>query len=67
MSAPKPELTEIQRSRVERAREVLAASTEELSGRPEPDHMATATALGVAQANLGFLLEVIDELTGGAS
>ncbi len=73
MSAPrKPQLTELQRIRVERAREIAAADAKTLAAdydRISPGDLdaAYAYSFGVAKSVIGTLLEIIDQLTGGAS
>ena len=71
MSARKPELTALQRHRVERAREVAAADAETLAtayDHIDPDNLVQvhAYALGVTRATVTTLLEIIGGLTGGA-
>jgi hypothetical protein len=67
VTAPrKPELTASQAIRVGRAREAVAMDTGDIAAGQDPT-MAAGYALGVMRAHVGFLLEVIGELTGGAA
>ena len=62
MSAPrKPELTGHQRYLIEQAREALAASKADKSMEEYARH------LGALEYRLETALQIIDELTGGAS
>lgn len=70
MSAPrKAKLTDRQRRLVERARELAAADAEDIAiADADPGNLAMlyAVAFGSAQATVEVLLEVIDEISGGA-
>jgi hypothetical protein len=63
--ASRPHLTDAQRGRVGRAREVAGKDIRDIApGRDDPGE-AAGYACGVMRAHVGFLLEVIDELAGG--
>lgn len=68
--ASRAHLTPSQRAQIERAREVAAADAHQLA---EPkdfrlgDGFVHGVALGVARQTVAGLLDIIDELTGGAS
>ena len=71
MSACGPELTGLQRARVERAREVAASEAVAIAAEwdhIDPDDLVQvhAYAFGITRATVISLLEVIDQLTGGA-
>lgn len=72
VNTTRPELTELQRRHVERAREVAASDAKTIAteyDRIDPDDLAQvhAYALGVTKATVSTLLEIIDDLTGGVS
>ena len=71
MNAARPELTGIQRDRIELARKVAAASAEELAEGtligPGDWVMLYSHALGHMRGTVGDLLKLVEELTGGAS
>lgn len=70
-AARKPELTATQRRRVEQAREAADKNVVDIAAdcdRIDPDNLAMVHGyvLGVTRAQVRELLQIIDELTGGA-
>ena len=75
MSAPKPDLTALQRSHVERARviatgdpgDILAGAGFDPGGPLGDEARLYACALGITRGTVRTLLEIIGEITGGAA
>ena len=63
-------LTDAQRRQVEQARVVATSEAEEIAGLgdlgPGNDAVMYATALGRTRGTVTTLLQIIDEITGGA-